>query len=93
MLNLNNTVIMKKLFSIALFTTLMCSSIYGKFISQSPDDLSGLAEDNAISLLALDPSVCMKQTGGICYQYIATPDGPPEAEYAKGWVNRYEIIE
>jgi hypothetical protein len=31
--------------------------------------------------------------GGICYQYIATPDGPPEAEYAKGWVNRYEIIE
>ena len=94
MLNLINTNIMKrKILSIALLTTLMCSSIYGKFISQSPDGLSGLAEDNAISLLALDPKVCMKKDGAICYQYIATPDGPPEAEYAKGWVNRYEVIE
>lgn len=84
-----------KILKVVLSALLVSGSVYAKMTSFGYNGLSGLADENAASLMTLVTPDCMERKGSICYRAVIDTDdsNPPEAEIIEDWANRTEIVE
>lgn len=80
---------------VVLSALLVCGSVFAEVTSIGFNGLSGLADENAASLMKLTDKECMRWEGGFCYGLVVDEDdsNPVEVEIAENWVNRTEVVE
>jgi len=84
-----------KMIKIVLSALLISGSVYAEMSSLDFNELVGLANENAVSLMNLTTKECMRKDGGTCYGLIIDNGSSSsiEVEIAHDWVNRVEIID
>lgn len=84
-----------RMLKIASLAMLISGSVYAEFSSSDFSGLSGLANENAASLMNLTTKECARLDGGKCYGVVVDTDesNPPEIEYADNWINRTQVEE
>ena len=82
-----------KILKVVLSALLVSGSVYAKMTSFGYNGLSGLANENAASLMNLTTKECARLYGGKCYGVVVDTDesNPPEIEYADNWTNRTQV--
>lgn len=82
-----------KILKVVLSALLVSGSVYAKMTSFGYNGLSGLANENAASLMNLTTKECARLDGGKCYGVVVDTDesNPPEIEYADNWTNRTQV--
>lgn len=84
-----------RMLKIASLAMLISGSVYAKISSSDFSGLSGLANENAASLMNLTTKECERLKGSKCYGVVVDTDdsNPPEIEYAEDWTNRTQVEE